>query len=93
VTQTKKSPITDNEILELFYVRLAGARKAIPVALNEKKHAMHMRRALAASGITKAVAEDVLNVPADWWWCDELRVWLPPVEKLPPGLMSVFADA
>lgn len=46
--------------------------------------AKHIRKALQSSGITHSVARDVLDVPSNWWWCKELKVWLPPVEKLLP---------
>jgi hypothetical protein len=86
-----KAPITESEILELFYARLQGARKMTPPGSTEEMRAKFLRKALSVSGITRVVARDVLDVPADWWWCSELRVWLPPVEKLPP-LEGVLAE-
>lgn len=79
-----KSRLTADEILEQFFARLQGARNLVPVGSSDREKAAHLRKALAVSGITKIVAADVLDVPADWWWCAELNVWLPPAERLPP---------
>jgi len=82
----RKSQIAFEEVLEQFMLRLEAALRLAPVgsAADPSLRAQHFKKALQSSGITHAVAADVLDVPADWWWCEELKVWLPPVEKLPP---------
>jgi hypothetical protein len=80
----KQANLTPDEILELFLARLQGARNLTPAGSTDREKAVHLRKALAVSGITKIVARDVLDVPADWWWCEELGVWLPPADRLPP---------
>jgi hypothetical protein len=80
----KQTNLTPEEILELFFARLQGARNLVPAGSSDREKARYLRKALAVSGITKIVARDVLDVPPDWWSCEELSVWLPPLERLPP---------
>ena len=82
----RKSQIAPEEVLDQFMARLEAALRLAPVgsAADPNLRAQHLKQALRSSGITQIVARDVLDVPADWWWCEELKVWLPPVEKLPP---------
>ena len=74
-----------SELIGTFLARFAAARHMIPPGSTSSERERGFIRALSVAGVTRAVAEDgVVRLPEDWWWSPEARVFLPPVEYLPP---------
>ena len=62
----RKSQIAPEEVLDQFMARLAAALRLAPAgsAADPTVRAQHFKKALQSSGITHAVAADVLDVPS-----------------------------